>query len=356
MSSPTLRSLAKQLGFSRTTISDSLRNSPRVSPDIAEKVRAGAAAAGYKQNPLASALMSDLRRSRAHLFRGTIGAITLDEAERPPHATAFFDELINGARVRADALGYNVDKFLIGKTQLSWRRLEGILRSRRIEGLMLLPAWADPDYSKLDWSRYAGVYCDYLIEHPALNSVCSDHYRSMMTALQTLHTRGYQRLGVVLHRPHDARLQHRWEAAAIVFQLHAAGIQYVPPLVRDSLSSEEFKTWFRKHSPDVVLAHHDQVMDWMKECGAQIPTTHGFCCLNVLMRSSPCAGLDLQPRLLGEHAIEGVIAQLQRNEHGVPSKASLTTTAAIWVEGPTVRHPPVRTAKDDRAGKQQAAA
>ena len=41
-------------------------------------------------------------------------------------------------------------------------RLDGILQSRAIHGLLLLPSWYAPDWSGLEWSRYAGVYTDYI--------------------------------------------------------------------------------------------------------------------------------------------------------------------------------------------------
>ena len=67
------------------------------------------------------------------------------------------------------------------------------------------------------------------------------------------------------------------------------------------------------------------------------PATHGFVCLNVLMKTRPTAGLDLQPRILGARAAELVIAQLQRNETGIPEWPSTTTIPAKWIDGPTLR-------------------
>jgi len=74
-----------------------------------------------------------------------------------------------------------------------------------------------------------------------------------------------------------------------------------------------------------------------------VPGTHGFVSLNVIMKTRPCAGLDLQPRTLGARATELLIAQLQRNETGIPEWPSTTTIPARWVDGPTVRSaaPPV---------------
>jgi LacI family transcriptional regulator len=80
-----------------------------------------------------------------------------------------------------------------------------------------------------------------------------------------------------------------------------------------------------------------EVLDWMKDSGAKIPSTHGFLCLNSLRATMPCASLDHQPRELGARAAELVIGHVIHNEYGPPTMPSLTSIPARWVEGPTVR-------------------
>ncbi|MEY2878150.1 MAG: hypothetical protein RLZZ15_530 [Verrucomicrobiota bacterium] len=334
---PTLRSLARTLGLSRTTVSDALRGSPRVDPGTAERVKIAAKAAGYRRNPLAGALMSELRRSRGTAFRGVLAAVDFHEPDRPDYAAKFHAELVAGAQARAVELGFKLEKFLVGATGLTVPRLDSVLQSRGIHGILLLPTWREPDLTKLDWTRYAGVYTDYIIERPALHSVCSDHYRSLLAALQRLATRGYRRPGLFLQRHQDERLQHRWGAAFRTFQETHAIARPVPALVVEEFERGAFCAWFRRHKPDVVIGHRTEVIAWMEECGARVPDTHGFASLNVLMKTRPCAGLDLQPRQLGARAAELLIAQLQRNEAGIPDWPSTMTIPAHWVDGPTLK-------------------
>lgn len=334
---PTLRSIARSLGLSRTTVSDALRGSPRVDPGTAARVRKAAREAGYRRNPLAGALMSELRRSRGTAFRGGLAAVDFNEPDRPAYASRFHRELVAGAEVRAADLGFKVERFFVGRAGLSVHRLDSILQSRGIHGVILLPAWDEPDLSKLDWSRYAGIYTDYIIERPALHSVCSDHYRALLAALQRLAALGYRHPGLLLQKHQDERLQFRWSAAFRTFQETHPALRAVPPLIVDAFDREAFAAWFRRHKPDVVLSHHTEAIDWMEGCGADVPASHGFVSLNVLSKTRPCAGLDLQPRILGARATELLIAQLQRNETGIPEWPSTTTISAHWVDGPTLR-------------------
>ena len=338
---PTLRSLAKILGLSRTTVSDALRGSPRVDPNTATRVQRAADAAGYRRNPLAGALMSELRRSRGGAFRGVLAAVEFVEQDRPDHASRYHRELIAGAEARGAALGFKVERFEVGTAALTVQRLDSVLQSRGIHGVILLPAWGEPDLSKLDWTRYAGIYTDYIIERPALHSVCPDHYRSLLGALQRLAERGYRAPGLFLQRHQDDRLQHRWSAALRAFQDSHSDLRVVPPLVLDvPVTRDAFVQWFRRHKPDVVLGHNTHAIEWMESAGAQLPSTHGFFCINAIMKVRACAGLDLQPKLLGARATELLIAQLQRNETGIPEWPSTTTIPGRWTDGPTVRPAP----------------
>ena len=100
---------------------------------------------------------------------------------------------------------------------------------------------------------------------------------------------------------------------------------------------ETFVPWFKRYKPDVVISHLTDPIDWMESCGARIPETHGYVCLNILKKKRPAAGLDQQPQHLGARAAESVIAQLQRNELGIPQSRMTTTISAVWREGPTLR-------------------
>ena len=106
MAAPTLRTLARSLGLSRTTVSDALRGSPRVNPDTVARVREAAKAAGYERNPLTGAVMSLLRRSRGQQFRGVLAAIEIVEPDRPAHAVRYNESLLAGISERAKIMPY----------------------------------------------------------------------------------------------------------------------------------------------------------------------------------------------------------------------------------------------------------
>lgn len=337
MPAPTLRTLARELGLSRTTVSDALRGSPRVKSETIDRVRAAAKTAGYERNPLTGAVMSQLRRSRSQQFRGVLAAIELVDSEPAPLAARYNAALLAGVGARADELGFKVERFEIGPQGVRLNRLDTILHTRGIQGLVILPASGFPDLASLSWKRYTAVYADYFIDHPPLHCVCSDHYRSMVGLLRELHARGYRRPGLFMEIPLDERLQFRWEGAFLALQKYLPGITEVPALRLPVVDRAAFEAWFRQHNPDVVLGHFPEAIAWMKACGAKVPKEHGFVCLNSLRTAGNCAALDLQTGQLGARAAELVIGQLLHNEFGVPAQPSLTTIPARLIEGPTLR-------------------
>jgi LacI family transcriptional regulator len=337
MAAPTLRTLARSLGLSRTTVSDALRGSPRVNPDTVARVRDAAKAAGYERNPLTGAVMSLLRRSRGQQFRGVIAAIEIVENERSSHVARYNESLLSGISERANTLGFKVERFEIGTQGVRLNRLDTILHTRGIQALVVLPASGFPDLSSLNWKRYTAVYTDYFIDHPPLHCVCSDHYRSMISLLQELHARGYRRPGLFMDIQLDERLQFRWEGAFLALQKYLPKTTAIPAMRLREITRTDFEAWFKKYDPDVVLGHFPEAMTWMKACGARIPKTHAFVCLNSLRATDACAALDLQTPQLGARAAELVIGQLLHNEFGIPEQPSLTTIPARLREGTTLR-------------------
>jgi len=331
-----ISTLARALGLSRTTISDALRGKGRVSPDTVVRVRAAAAAAGYRVNPLVATVLGSINRTRdSGVFRGTLAVVDIHEPDHP-HGP-FPRELVAGVRARAAEMGFAVAEFSVGPGHLAWSRLDSILRSRGTLGVIVLPTWFAADLSQIDWSGYACVYTDYVVHGPELHTVSPDHYGSMLALLDLLHARGYRRPGLLLERQRDDRVGRRQSGA---FCAHQSAADRVPPLITAAYPDfeSEFAPWFRRHRPDVVLSHFPATRDWIRAC-APTSVPPGFVLLNTLDRTYPCAALDLQPRLIGARAAELVVGQILRGEFGAPEWPSRTTVQARWVEGPTVRAP-----------------
>lgn len=334
----TIRTLAETLRLAPSTVSDALRGKGRVGRTTVKRVKELARSLGYRTNPLTSTVLAEIRRTKGSTYHGVIATLDLHEPTHWPHGP-FPRALVMGARARAKEMGFSMEEFVVGPPALSLPRLETILRSRGIHGIIVLPSWKPPDLSELDWARYAGIYTDSVTSMPELHSVCLDHYGSMIQLLELLVRRGYRRPGLIMEQGRDNRIQHRQTAAFRAFQVHHPKIEPVPLLLTPGAPDPagEFQPWFRAHRPDVVLSHFQETLGWIEAGAHRRRGAAGFVLLNVLERSRPCAAIDLQPQVLGARAAELMVGQMLRNELGVPAWPSRNMILASWVEGPTVR-------------------
>jgi len=342
----TLRDLAKHLGLSKTTVSESLRGLSRVNQKTRKRVQRAAEELGYRSNNLASAVMADLRRTQRNSFRGTLAVLDLDTNSRTAGALRYNKDVVKGAIRRADELGFTVDVIDKAAAGFPRERLQTILETRGVRGVLLLPMAHVEELVDFQITGFAAVYADYLVGKPALHSICPDHYFGLRLAMEKVQELGYRRPGFVIADVHDDRLHYRWEAAYQVFREHFAKpmgldclpICIVPHLPVGGFSAKHFTEWFKQSNCDVVLTHDPGVKSLMEKTGARVPETHGYCCLNVFNNSYECAGLNLRPELLGERAVELLIGQVLRNESGLPERPLATTMPMDWIDGPTLRN------------------
>jgi LacI family transcriptional regulator len=282
--------------------------------------------------------MASLRRTSHGGFQGSLIAINTSPDLRPT-LSLYHRHVFDGAQRRARELGYSLELCWVGPRALTLPRLDAILQARNVPGVVVMPFAEALDFSALDWSRLAAVVMDYCLTSPVLHTVLPDHQLSLLDALERLAQRDYTRPGLVIERPRDARVRYKWSAGFGSF-CHGQRIRNpVPVLIEDSITRERFVRWFLRYRPDVIVGHlQAQITRWLSDVGVGIPQDVGFVQLNWTERSGPCAGLDLHPALMGAAAVESVVAQLQRNEQGIPANPKTITLTARWVEGPTIRH------------------
>jgi DNA-binding LacI/PurR family transcriptional regulator len=335
---PTIRSLAQSLGLSVATVSEALRDSPRVRAGTKARVVRAAAEAGYRGNPLLGAALSAVRRGRHQQYRGTLALVGAVESN-PELYARFHREIAAGAEARAQELGFQTELFRLGEQEpaLTHRRLQAVLAARGIEGAVLLPFHTARDMGDFDFARLAAVQMDHSLILPHLHTVLPDHYLSLHHALGELRRRGYQRIGLCLEDRKDERVKRKWSGAYLAYFRERADASALPPLLAPRLTRDSFLTWHRRHRPDVIIGHVQAIVDWLTESGCAVPDQTGFLNLNLTERTAPCAGLDLGPRRLGAVAIETVVAMLHRYERGIPASPQTISLGAAWSEGPTLR-------------------
>lgn len=338
MRPPSIRSLARQLGLSAATVSLALRDSPRVVEATRRRVQQAAARAGYRPNPLVGSVLTAVRRAAHGEFQAALLAINHWPGAGPPVPHPYHREVLAGARRRAAELGCSLTQVWEGPHQLSLARINGMIAARGIAGVIVMPFPETRDFRELSWGQVSAVMLDHCLTAPGLHTVLPDHQEMMLGAMEELAARGYRRPGLMVADWRDARIRHRWSAGYYSACAAVFGRIAMPVLATPVLDAAKFGGWLRRHRPDVVIAHGQcEVREWLQELGRRIPADIGFLALNRTETSDPCAAFDLQPAQLGAAAVESAIAQLHRNERGVPARPKVIMQAGDFVDGPTLR-------------------
>ena len=180
----TIRQIAKQLGVHHTTVSRALRNSPRISENMRQRIKSLAIKLGYRPNLVASGL------STRKTFN--VGLIVADIS------TTFFSQVARGVEDTMRRAGYNVficntdDK--IEDEKFHW----DALISRGVDGIIISPANLKPRYlQKLLGAGVPIVFIDRCLPSLRASYVITDHFSGGYQMTKYLLSLGHRRIAYV---------------------------------------------------------------------------------------------------------------------------------------------------------------
>ena len=331
-----LRDIAREAAVHYTTVSLALRNDPRLPLETRERIQRVAAELGYHSNPLVSSVISNMKRARLPPEMGVIGF--LDTLSRPtgpyrrsPEGHPFYE----GARRRAEQLGYRMDLFQLHETAMTSRRMASILKTRAIRGLIIDSHLFPRGHLSMNVSPFACVMRGYSNLLPKLHRVSHNHFQGILCAIHSLRHLGYRRMGLVLDEKVDMLVNNQWTAGFLVHQRRVPASQRVPVHLSRKLSTEKIKQWMERHRPDVIIGMQ-YVLPLIIESGFVVPREVGFANLDLDATSDQAhAGIWQHMDQLGSTAVDSVTAQMQRNERGLPKYPKLTLVEGVWRDGST---------------------
>ncbi|MFF1380580.1 LacI family DNA-binding transcriptional regulator [Streptomyces sp. NPDC058308] len=225
---PTLRDVAERAGVSAMTASRVLRDDPQVLPATRERVRAAAAALGYRPNEVARSL---------RLGRGTglVGLVVTNLAN------PFYSRLALGVDSVVARHGLKTVIGNTGQDPGAERELVADLLARRVDGIIAVPAGADQRH--LAAAAADGVPVVLASRPPegfAADCVLVDDFGGAHAATARLLARGHRRIGFLGSPPavYTGTERLRGYAAALA----SAGLAADPGLVRQGQTEPEEAT------------------------------------------------------------------------------------------------------------------
>jgi LacI family transcriptional regulator len=321
-----LRAIASAAKVSLMTVSYALRNSPQVSADERARIQSLAEKMGYRPDPLLTHLMQHLRSQRVLKSAGNLGVLqTLD--------APFVKRLVQGATARAARLGYNLDHIDLRAYSGRAQALTRMLLARGISGLLLAPTANPARYETLlDWSRFAAVAMTYSVVDPRVHRVVTHHFDNAVRTFALLHQRGFKRVALAMTQDMEFRANHSY-SGAYFRTASASGNEILPILFLDDTSRRGLRTWFEEHRPDaIVTANAHQVREiLLPGLGVRACAKVAFAALDY-EQPAGIAGIDQRFEIIGSHALDAVVAQIHRNEKGLPENPTIAMVEGHWVE------------------------
>ena len=318
--------IADAAGVSLMTVSYALRDQPDVSAPERIRIRALAEKMGYRPDPLLTHLMAHLRAHRTPKTSANLAVITMLDA-------SFVRRLIEGATVRAGQLGYNLDRIDARAIASNPRALTRTLLTRGVTGVLLAPAEDPASYSGLlDWRNFAAVAMTYSLVEPHVNRVVTHHFDNAVRTFTQLAERGFRRIGLAMKRDMEFRANHSY-SGAYYRMLPMSGQESLPLLFLDECGAGGIRQWLTRHKPDVVvLANANHFPDYILPQISQAAASRtAFVCLDHDPEHR-VSGIDQLFETIGSHAIDTLVAQLHRNERGLPENPTVTMVEGQWLE------------------------
>lgn len=329
--------MADAAGVHRSTVSLALRDHPRISPAVRQRIHELATRLGYRVNPLVAALMASRRTGREtkHVTLAYVTNYSTRYGWRPIHHDR--PDFFPGAQARARDFGYRLEDFWLGEPGMTSERFADILTARGIHGVIVGRLPPGQASLALDWGRFSCVALGMTMVSPVLHHVTENHFSTVRQAMQRCHERGYRRPGFVFSGANDSpRVGDRWLGAYLSQQSCWRAADRLPPCPAVPAAEDSFAKWFLKTRPDVlVVTHARPVLGWLKALGVDVPGEVGL----VDLEGDPlldCAGVRYDPAKIGGLAVEMLLGMMHRNETGVPVDQHEILLTGKWHDGSTL--------------------
>lgn len=297
------------------TVSRALRNHPKVAVETREKVLAAAEAAGYRLDPKIGQLMQHLRSVRARPSGEPLAMVWPDVTKEEREGSPFLSSIVQGARDRAQVLGFSFGEYYLKEPEMTAARLDRILFSSGVTCLIFgQVVHRSHGHLRMKWDRYSVVNIGLGLWKPEFHRVQFHHYEGMMLAMRWLKQHGRKRIACVIEPRTNERMFKAWQAAFLVSHPLDAASASELLLVTETITPERLNNWLAEVKPDAIMGEFVSA----KAAGLNLPPGLIYFSLNRVPGSSGSIGLDQSNTLVGVGAVDLVSAHFNRNERGVP--------------------------------------
>ena len=336
---PSCKTIAKEAGVSRMTVSMALRDHPRVAPETRKRIKEIAARQGYTPDPNLTELMRYLRKRDISKEEPVIALLN---AKKRPIQEFDKDSLLvrQGAIERARELGFKTEDFWLNEPGMRLERTIQILETRGIKGLVVLPVEKLKNVFSLPQENFIGVSTCSVAAKLGFNQVHPHFYQSMHIGIRSLSEKGYRRIGFCTTDWEDERSNHLYQCYLNWHQRQIHDSDRVEPLSQAEISKEDFLNWVDLTKPEVVYSPIIEHYTWLKEAGIKIPQEISFAALAPPSEThGEIAQVQVGYRKIGSTAIDILKTKLANEQLGPTDNPAVTLIRGEWIDGTSAPGP-----------------
>lgn len=337
-----LRDIAAKLGVSHSTVSLSLRDNPRISATVKERVRKAAEEMGYRPDPMLAALANYRRGRESHPITACVAWINAWPEPENLRKHREFDCYWQGAFKAAEKFGFRLEEFLLGR-ECNARRLHQILSTRGIRGILLPPHKQQPDWQDFPWEHYSIVRFGRSLHQPECHIVTADQVANTILAVRKIHEKGYKRIGFVQPKGDFSLRGMQFELGFLGGQRLVQEDHPIPVLILEpgqpAARVAAFHAWYQAHKPDAIITSDPELPAMVKQLGLKVPDDFALAATSILDGGSD-AGIDQHPEEIGRVGFLMLNSLISDRSRGIPSIFRQILVEGSWVDGASVPDAP----------------
>ncbi len=321
-----MQDIADATGYSLMTVSRVIRGTGSASANAREAIEASAEELGYQHNPEVTRLMSLMRSGKRDQYVETLGLVWfVSPQQRKQHELLV--KLEQGMEARAEKLGFRLDPMEFRDYRKQPRRLFDVLYHRGVRGVILTPILGAGARALRDldapWDDFAWVAFGNTHDNQEFHRVGHHHFFGMELALQHLSRLGHTRPALYISDSLSYTVHHAYTGS--FFANHPLGAEAAVDMkIPSGLDLGEMAGWCRRHQADVILSPHCEALSRLRG----LPTL-----VSLHVKKEPrISGIDQQNHTLGTYAVDMLVAQLHRDERGLPAEPKLMMNKGSWRE------------------------
>jgi LacI family transcriptional regulator len=345
----TMDDVAALAGVHPTTVSMALRSHPSIPAATRERILESARKVGYVRDPLLDAFNHHRLKKLAVKQTPSI-AFVIDAGSSAYFFGSGYHPLVyEGVRAVAESQHLLLEVFALGTKEMTAARLNTILSSRGINGVLVSTFTPSTRSIELDWDQYSAVKIESHHLLPQLDAVSNDQCQAARLCMRNLRQRGYRRIGLATATDDESRLESTFSSGVLVEQASLPARERVPPLLfeRGDIAhvAAQVEAWIRQHKVDALMTNWHELIEmsgWdgestrLTSIGIRVPQDVAFASLDVPAGCPYIGGIVQNHRLVGTRAMEQLALMVRTFRRGAPENPSSTRVPGYWRDGATV--------------------